>query len=301
MVENGGVGKHMPAILAGNNPGQILHWAKSLVAVECIYCTAVVFPKLSILSFYLRIFTKKTFRMTAYVIAGTVVVNGIAGVVTSLVSCIPLEGRWNPALVAAGGAKCVNIDNYWRWISFANILTDVVMLVLPLPSIWSLQTSKNQKIGLTLIFLTGSVGLISSIVRFAIFFDTEGFIDGTWTSGNLMIWTVTEPGVYHLAACLPTLRSLFLVIFPNGRTTTTNKSYGPSSYAKSANKDIPLISRTGNETNVGAGFVRLDHDGTGEQDLEYGSYGRQANSEKHGKGSSQIRVTQNYSVEASDH
>jgi len=30
-------------------------------------------------------------------------------------------------------------------------------------------------------------GLITSIVRFIIFYDTEGFIDGTWTSGMLAI------------------------------------------------------------------------------------------------------------------
>ena len=116
-----------------------------------------------------------------------------------------------------------------------------------------------------------------------------------------MIWTVTEPGVYHLAACLPTLRSLFLVIFPSSRTTTTNKNYGPSAYAKSNNKDIPLISRTGNQSNVAGGFVRLGNDNSGERDAEYGAQQRDGNLEKQWKESSQIRVTQNYTVEESNH
>jgi len=156
MVETGGVGRHLPA-LATTDPGAILNWAKSLVAVEIIYCTAVVFPKLSILSFYLRIFTTKPYRIAAYFIGGILTANGLSGIITSLASCRPLAGRWDTALVASGAAKCINIDNFWRWISFANILTDVVMLGLPLPAVWKLHTSKNQKIGLTLIFLTGSV------------------------------------------------------------------------------------------------------------------------------------------------
>ena len=153
MVKIGGVGRHESA-LAQLNPVAIENWAKSLIAVECIYCTAVTFPKLSILSFYLRIFTTKRYRIAAYTLAGIITANGAAGVITSLVSCVPLEGRWNPSLP---GAKCIKIDPFWRWISFANILTDVIMLGLPLPVIWGLNTSKNQKVGLTLIFLTGSL------------------------------------------------------------------------------------------------------------------------------------------------
>lgn len=160
MVEIGGVGRHLPA-LAQSNPGAILNWAKSLIAVECIYCTAVVFPKLSILSFYLRIFTTKPYRITAYVLGGIITANGIAGVVTSLVSCMPLEARWNPSLP---GARCIPIDPYWRWISFANILTDIIMLGLPLPVIWNLHTSRNLKFGLTFIFLTGSLYVF--LIRF---------------------------------------------------------------------------------------------------------------------------------------
>lgn len=132
----------------------IVNWAKCLVAVECIYCIAVVFPKLFILSLYLRIFTTKPYRTAAYVLAGLLTANGIAGIATSLVSCVPLPARWNPTLT---GAKCIQVDPFWRWISFINIFTDVVMLGLPLPVIWNLHTSRNQKVGLTFVFLTGSL------------------------------------------------------------------------------------------------------------------------------------------------
>lgn len=54
-----------------------------------------------------------------------------------------------------------------------------------------------------------SSGLISSIIRFIKFFDTEAFLDGTWASTNEMTWTVIEPGVYLIAACLPNLRPLW--------------------------------------------------------------------------------------------
>ena len=52
-------------------------------------------------------------------------------------------------------------------------------------------------------------GLVSSIVRFTIFFQNEAFVDGTWKSVDLMTWTLIEPGIYLIAACLPNLRPLW--------------------------------------------------------------------------------------------
>ena len=113
-----------------------------------------MFPKLSILGFYLRIFTKKPYRITAYVLGGIIIANGIAGVISSLCTCQPFAARWN---LSIPNAHCIDTVQYWRWISLANIITDVVMLVLPLPVVWTLQVSTTQKYGLTFIFLTGSM------------------------------------------------------------------------------------------------------------------------------------------------
>lgn len=104
------------------------------------------------------------------------------------------------------------------------------MLILPLPVLWSLQTS-TQKIGLTLTFLTGSVwvlplhvrsptsvrkltipfccsGIVTAVLRFIVFFKTDFLIDLTWYGVELTVWTTAESGLYLIAACLPSLRSL---------------------------------------------------------------------------------------------
>lgn len=136
------------------NPTAVINWAKCGYAVEELYCAAVVFPKLSILAFYIRIFTMKPYRLAVYVISGILIANGIAGLITSLTSCRPFAARWD---VTIPGAHCIDTLEYWRWISLANMATDVVMLGLPHPVIWRLQISKTQKYGLVLVFLTGSM------------------------------------------------------------------------------------------------------------------------------------------------
>ncbi|MCJ1284086.1 hypothetical protein MMC26_003417 [Xylographa opegraphella] len=268
MVEFCGVGRH-ESVLAVLDPVRITNWAKSLVAVECIYCTAVVFPKLSILGFYLRIFTTKPYRIVAWILSGLMLANLFAAIIVSLTACIPLAARWDPS--AYPNAVCINVMNYWRWISFANMFTDVAMLILPLPAVWKLHASRNTKFGLTLVFLTGSLGLVSSIVRFAIFFGTNGFVDGTWSSTILMIWTLVEPGIYLIAACLPSLRPLVLYIIKGSIEPSHNASN------MRASKDIKLASKLGGSRSgmngaKGAGFLRLPvKDGGAYGDTEMGT------------------------------
>ena len=91
--------------------------------------------------------------MICYVVGAIISANAFAALVTSLLSCRPLAARWDPTIP---NAKCIHIDSFWRWGSLANIVTDIVMFALPLPTIWHLQISKNQKFSLSLIFLTGS-------------------------------------------------------------------------------------------------------------------------------------------------
>ena len=43
----------------------------------------------------------------------------------------------------------------------------------------------------------------------SIFFRRKAFQDNTWTSVDLISWTVVEPGCHLIVACLPALQPLF--------------------------------------------------------------------------------------------
>lgn len=204
MAKYGGVGRHLLALEA-TDPKKVVNWAKFLIAVEWIYLAAVTLPKLSILSMYLRIFTTKLYRRSVYVLGVILIMTFVVGGLTGSLGCQPLAFFWDPTIP---GGHCIDINAFFRWISLPNILTDVAMLVLPQPLIWTLKITRNQKIGLTLTFLTGSVGLIASIFRFTTFFRNDAITDGTFSSVELMSWTIIEPGIYLMAACLPPLRPL---------------------------------------------------------------------------------------------
>lgn len=129
-------------------------WGKYLVAISILYFGSVNIPKIAILALYHRLFPNKKIRLVVWIIFGVLVGLTISTVITGLVSCRPFEANWNPELP---GARCINKEAFFRYGSIPNILTDIVMLILPVKIVWNLHTSTRLKIGLTVTFLVGSL------------------------------------------------------------------------------------------------------------------------------------------------
>ncbi|MCJ1308866.1 hypothetical protein MMC25_002521 [Agyrium rufum] len=224
-VRIGGVGRHIQVILA-ESPSTFIVWSKmTQIAIIPLYLVAVALPKLSILLFLLRVFVSKTERVITYVLMGLIISNCVGSFVAVFLQCQPFAFAWNKTLE---GGHCFNQNAFYRYLSLPNIVTDVVLLALPVNLVYKLHVTRNQKYGLLLVFATGSFGVISSCIRFSIFFGENAFSDPTWASVPLIIWTIIEAGTYVVAACLPTLRPLFTYFLSsrNGKQTAVRDSQG---------------------------------------------------------------------------
>ncbi|PWY82062.1 integral membrane protein [Aspergillus heteromorphus CBS 117.55] len=214
-VINGGSGLHEVRVLE-MNPETLVTWGHMIIAIPLVYVFAVVFPKLAILHLFLSVFTDKRARLTCYLTAIVMLLNMVALFITGLLSCIPLSYYWTEA----PGGHCININMYFRWAGFPNLLTDIVMLILPIPTVWALQLSTKMKWGVLVTFLLGSLGLISSLCRFIEFYLTDATVDGTWSATPLITWCMAECGIYLIAACLPLYRPLVRLFSRKKRSQT---------------------------------------------------------------------------------
>jgi hypothetical protein len=70
-------------------------------------------------------------------------------------ACKPIAASWNPLLLAT--AVCSNRGAIYIATAVLGIVTDVVLMLIPIPTIWGLQMPTKQKIGLTFIFAVGSM------------------------------------------------------------------------------------------------------------------------------------------------
>ncbi|KAI1379851.1 hypothetical protein F4677DRAFT_297159 [Hypoxylon crocopeplum] len=155
---------------------------------------------------YRRLFPQRPVYIVLYITTGIMVSTAIASLIADLAACDPFSANWASPDIQA--THCINKEALFVWSTFPNIVTDVIMLLLPLPIIWRLHTPTQLKVALTCTFLLGSIGLIASILRFATFSNTNSFIDATYNAVELVIWTIAEPSVYLISACVLMYRPL---------------------------------------------------------------------------------------------
>uniref|UniRef100_A0A093XS20 Rhodopsin domain-containing protein n=1 Tax=Talaromyces marneffei PM1 TaxID=1077442 RepID=A0A093XS20_TALMA len=192
---------------------------KYLFAIQILYNIFMNVPKFAILLLYNRVFPPPLrINMFVRVMMAFLILQTIANTLAEFLIC---------------GAHFANFDNYVRstclsreafyvWGTFPNIISDVVILVLPMTIILRMHMETRMKLGLAVTFLVGSLGLTTSILRFAWFYQDIAMTDYSWNAVNLMIITQAETGTYLICACLPTYRRFVLNCSFRGKTQHTH-------------------------------------------------------------------------------
>lgn len=123
-----------------------------------MYIPAINIVKISILLLYLRIFSaSKKFKASIWATLIFVVGLFISSGLSILFACRPVKKLFNPEL----DGSCVDIRMHVNVTSAIQILADFMILVLPLPMIWALKTSRKQKFAVSGIFATGLLYRVS--------------------------------------------------------------------------------------------------------------------------------------------
>lgn len=126
---------------------------QSVLAAEVFYPPAIGSVKLSTLFLYSRIFPGRQFRIILYTVGIFVIVYSGIQVLASIFQCIPVRAAW--AMGVEG--KCIHINLLFIAMAGMNVLTDFVLLIAPLPSLWNLQMQKAMKLQLMALFGIGGL------------------------------------------------------------------------------------------------------------------------------------------------
>ena len=129
------------------------HGMIDLYVDPVLSCLSVAFPRLSILVLYLRTFPDRLSRVVCWLLCVTISSTAVVNVLVIIFQCNPRSKAWVPE----GPGHCHNIELHFIWGTFPNLLTDLVMLILPLPIVYRLHAKNSVKLGLALTFLAGSL------------------------------------------------------------------------------------------------------------------------------------------------
>ncbi|PNP52283.1 hypothetical protein FNYG_15856 [Fusarium nygamai] len=205
-------------------------WAVGVFICEITYSLTLCTVKWSILAFYWRIFgSTYLIRVPIWTLLGLVTAWCIAVFGIIIFQCSPPRALWeqfdpiNP--MPSDEFVCgVDTKKFFLGKAIPNIITDIFIILLPLPSIKTLHLPLLQKVAVVFIFTLGVFVTIISIIRlfFILNLDLKS-PDVTWNISNSLIWSNVEANIAIVCCCLPSLKPLYSIAL-NGIVNSAARS-----------------------------------------------------------------------------
>ena len=227
-VEKGNFGRH---ILPTTMPSEIVRFLKCLFGVQVGYPIAIAAIKFSILFFYRRIFSIGPTKLPLVLLGAVVAAWAIAMVslptmaafepsrtqfdwnretlqiIMGIFSCRPVRGFWMREEIPT---VCMSEVTYLLAVAIPNVVTDIVLIIFPLPILWSLKVTMSHRIALSGIFLIGGLWVSSkihaerialSLTRTPALSSSHAFVWSQWHNQTATPMSLVS---YILTCCFPT-------------------------------------------------------------------------------------------------
>ncbi|KAK5062888.1 hypothetical protein LTR84_004963 [Exophiala bonariae] len=201
----------------------------------------MIFAKVSIGFFLLRVTVARIQRQIIYSVICTTVVVGIVFLFVTVFECSPVSYFWN----RDQNGQCLDMDviiGLTYFYSVVNAICDFTFGILPIFLVWNLQMDRRVKIVLIPILGMGCVAAIAVLVRMAYVRDFAN-PDFLWATVNIALWSDIELGLAITAGSLACLRPLYHVVAVKlGLTTSKTSRDANQDYQKSGGRKTPNIS-----------------------------------------------------------
>ncbi|KAJ5669574.1 hypothetical protein N7462_010644 [Penicillium macrosclerotiorum] len=224
-----------------------------------IYQTSLISTKMSILLQYRRVFSTPRMRLACMLLIGFLGVYGTWTVISAWANCVPLAKFWDPSRPGF----CFDKKALWFSNSAIHILTDLLILIYPMPVLRSLHLPTRQKFALMGVFALGGFVMITSILRLKSLMVISNSDDPTYDNVGAASWSAVECNVAIICASLPSTRAFLSRLLPHVFSTGSNgyrsKTTRPSRTGRSA--------ITGTNTQVQASVIG-GHDPSRAYDLD---------------------------------
>ncbi|KAI9651934.1 MAG: hypothetical protein M1831_007476 [Alyxoria varia] len=213
-----GLGRH-----AADNPNGATGYMYYLYFLLLVYNGSLALFKYTFLLLYLRIFPTYWLKASIWAAIGVVSAWVVSIEFVLIFQCRPARGAWDKTL----NAKCIDTKALYAAQSVPTIVFDVVILMMPMPLVWRLQSNWKAKVGVTSMFLMGGLVTIISIIRFYYALNSD-YSDATYNLFSLSAWSEAEPPVGLVSACLPTYGPLIRRLTGKIRSSVPGQGYSGS-------------------------------------------------------------------------
>jgi hypothetical protein len=218
---------------------QLQNQLKLLIANQVTYAFALGLVKTSILLSLIRIFhVFKRFRILAYCAIAFCVCWTIQTILIAFLICRPISYNWDQVNQTG---SCGNLTVAYTSIGVVDVISDIIIFVLPIPLINRLNMRKSSKWATMGLFALGIFTIAAGATRTGMILVVQ--FDPTDPEGPTqnLIWAAIEPCVAIIVACLIVIKPLLVFVrakvssmmnsLPYASTWSTKGTAKDSSYA----------------------------------------------------------------------
>ncbi|KAK9589048.1 hypothetical protein V6Z90_006127 [Aspergillus fumigatus] len=145
-----------------HDSAMIIAYYKFCYIATVLYCPMALFVKIALLSIIIRIFAPYRRKIIfIYVLLGCLCIYYIIAEIVKIRMCDPIPSYWE----GTPGRRCLDQSAALLADSVISVVSDLIILLLPLPLTWSLQMSRNKKLRVIGILSAGGLATAFSIYR----------------------------------------------------------------------------------------------------------------------------------------
>ncbi|KAH7018909.1 hypothetical protein EDB80DRAFT_599929, partial [Ilyonectria destructans] len=266
--------------------------------MQIVYVTLLSCVKGSMLFFFIRVFPTRFMQLSSKISLAFVAAWTISYLCACIFICNPVEAQWT------GLGVCGEYIHMIQSLIATNALGDLVIMALPMHSIWTLQTRRSEKIGITSCFLLGLACVVCAIFRLIYIstVDLAGNVTGTMPT-TVFLFTL-EPNLAVLCVSIPMLRPFYAKYKRRmGGSKLDEYSDERSTGFRDRSQRSAPVSKVRSGSNPDSSSWEMDSyypPGKGAQDATVTGLGDESGSEKNlttsSKLSNEIRVETKWSI-----
>ncbi|KAI0396104.1 hypothetical protein F5Y17DRAFT_421194 [Xylariaceae sp. FL0594] len=176
-----------------------------------VYIFSITLLKVAILLEWIRIFVPLGTRNYTYWISHVLIwantLFGLIMVINLNIACTPYEYSWNKLIPG----NCHRVDTGLTNLSVSvfNLVTDILIFLIPQATIWNLHMTRKRKAGVAVLFALGLLGIAASAIRVAETVIRAGSSDFTYNFSSVAIASAGEITAAFLVICIPALPKAF--------------------------------------------------------------------------------------------
>ncbi|KAI1346845.1 hypothetical protein F5Y01DRAFT_319329 [Xylaria sp. FL0043] len=169
---------------------QALNWISALA----LWCS-----KAPILFMFITLFgVRRALRFASYMMLAVLGIAVLVAAVITSATCTPGSGGLAPEFIT----KCSKVGaTAGVALGFVSVLSDVIILILPLHVVWQLHLTAHKRLGLVVMFSSGILAIVASVI--AVYYKWKAEKGSNVSLTNSMIGTLLENSIATIVGSIP--------------------------------------------------------------------------------------------------